>query len=79
MRYVAVSETEELICDSDTEEQCLSLDTEVEAADDLSDDSDSSVLTGHLCGMIVEAKTGLKSFHCSQSRCELSCCTYHQC
>jgi len=48
MRYVAVSETEELICDSDTEEQCLSLDSEVEAADDLSDDSDGSVLTGHL-------------------------------
>jgi len=49
MRYVAVSETEELLGDSDTEEQCVSQDCDVGAADDLSDDSDSSVLTGHLC------------------------------
>jgi hypothetical protein len=40
-----VSETEEWICDSDSEEQCVSQDSDVGGADDFSDDSDSSVLT----------------------------------
>ena len=48
VRYVAVSETEELICNSDSEEQCVSDDSDVEAADDLSEDSDNSVLTDQL-------------------------------
>jgi hypothetical protein len=48
MCNVAVSETEELICDSDSEEQCVSQDSDVGDADDLSDDYDSIVLAYHL-------------------------------
>jgi hypothetical protein len=48
MCYVAVSEPEKLIRDSDSEEQCVLDDSDVEAANDLLEDSDKSVLTNEL-------------------------------
>jgi hypothetical protein len=48
MCYVAVSETEKLIWDSDSEEQCVSDDSDVEAANDLLENSDNSVLIDEL-------------------------------
>jgi hypothetical protein len=48
VRYFALIDTEELICDSDSEDQCVSQDCDVGDADDLSDDSDNSVLTRSL-------------------------------
>jgi hypothetical protein len=41
VRYIAVNETEELICDSDTEERCVTQDSDVGAADQM-------ILTEHL-------------------------------
>jgi hypothetical protein len=35
VRYVAVSENEELICDSDTEERCVTQDFDVGVADQM--------------------------------------------
>ena len=35
VRWVAVRAIEELLCDSDTEEQCASQDSDVGAADDI--------------------------------------------
>jgi len=43
-----VSATQELICDSDSGEQCVSDDSDITAADHLSEDSDNSVLTDQL-------------------------------
>jgi hypothetical protein len=70
MRALCCCDIEELICDSDSEEQCVSQDSDVRAAADLSDDSDNSVLTYHL-------------WHDSRSEDRakiilLSCCTSHQ-
>jgi hypothetical protein len=48
MCYVAVSETQELSCDSDSEELCVSDDSDIKVSDDLSEDSDNSVLTDEL-------------------------------
>ena len=59
VHYVDVSQTEETICDSDSQEQCISADSDVETADDLSDDSDNSVPTGqlwHYCRSEVRAE-----------------------
>lgn len=44
MCYIAVSETEKLIWDSDYEEQYVSDDSDVEAVNDLLENSDNSVL-----------------------------------
>ena len=52
-----MSEIEELICDSDSEEQFVSQDSDVGAADQM---ILTTVVWQITCGMIVEAKTGLK-------------------
>jgi hypothetical protein len=44
MRYVAVSQTEGLICESDSEGHLVSDDSDIEDLDDLSEDADSSFL-----------------------------------
>jgi hypothetical protein len=64
-RYVAVIETEGLICDSETEQQCVSEDSDIEAAAaaTLSDDSDNHVLTDHLwCDSRNEDRAELHHF-----------------
>jgi hypothetical protein len=48
MCYVAVSETQELICDSDPEELCASDDCDIKVADNFSEDSDNNVSTDQL-------------------------------
>jgi len=48
MCYVAVSEPEKLIRYSYSEEQCVLDESDVEAANDLLEDSDNSVLTNEL-------------------------------
>jgi hypothetical protein len=58
MRYVAVSDIEGLIYDSDSEGHLVSDDPDIEALDDLSEDADSSVLldAGVKCSIAVLSK-----------------------
>jgi hypothetical protein len=56
MRYVAVCETEGLICDSDSERHLVSNDSDISALDDLSKDTDNSFLVDaeikHFCAAL---------------------------
>ena len=61
MCYVAVSETEKLISDSDSEHYILD-DSDAEAAYDLLEDSDNSVLTNELC-CHSRSEDGVKIHH----------------
>ena len=47
-RYVGMGDIADLICNSDSEEECVSDDSDTEAAAELSEDFDNSVLTDQL-------------------------------
>jgi hypothetical protein len=64
MHYVAVSETQELICNSESEKQCVSDDSDITVADHLSEGSDNSVLTDQLwCDSRNEDRPKMYNFH----------------
>lgn len=73
-----MSATQQLICDTDSGEQCVSNDFDITAGDHLSEDSDNSVLTDLLwCDSRSEDRLKMYHFHALKARCELSCCVSH--
>ena len=64
MHWVAVSVTQELIFDSESGEQSISDDSDITAADHLSEDSENSVLTDQLwCESWSEDRPKMYYFH----------------
>jgi hypothetical protein len=74
MCYVAVSETEKLIWASVSEEQCVSDDSDVEAAGDLLENFDNSVLIDELWRQ-SRSEERAKTHHLPARNQALSCST----